>query len=106
MRNLVIVLLLFGFVVGLAPLGWYLIGEMTTNTSGVVYQGAYEPLEGVSMSSETMERFDRAFDRRSQGPSTLWLYVLPAVSAATGALIGAILGKLGFVLSRNRTREG
>ena len=105
-RNLVVVLLLFGFVVGLAPLGWYLIGEMTTNTSGVVYSGGYEPLEGVSMSSEAMERFDRAFDRRSQGPSTLWLYVLPAVSAATGALIGAILGKLGFVLSRNRTREG
>ena len=105
-RNLVIVLLLFGFIVGLAPLAWYLIGEWTTDLDDVVYQGAYEPLEGLSMSSEAMERFDRAFDRRSQGPTTLWLYVLPAVSAAAGALIGAILGKLGFVLTRNRTREG
>lgn len=106
MRNLVVLLLLFGFIVGLAPLGWYLIGEMMTDPSDVVYFGSCEPLEGVSMSSEAMERFDRAFDRRSQGPSTLWLYVLPAVSAATGALIGAILGKFGFVLTRHRTRVG
>ena len=97
---------MFGFIVGLAPLGWYLIGEMTTNTSGVVYSGGYEPLNGLTMSDEFVDSMNDSFDRRTQGLSRLWLYLVPIATAALGALTGIILGKLGFVLTRNRTREG
>ncbi|MEW2017273.1 hypothetical protein [Rhodococcus sp. NPDC076796] len=104
-RNLVIVLLLFGFVVGLAPLGWYLIGEMTTNTSGVVYSGGYEPLQGLTMSDEFVTSMNNSFDRRTQGLSMLWLYLVPIASSTLGALTGVVMYKFGFVLTRNRTRE-
>lgn len=105
MRNLVIVLLLFGFIVGLAPLGWYAIGEMTTNTSGVVYSGGYEPLRGVTMSDEFVESMNDSFNRRTRGLSTLWLYLVPIASATLGAITGLVMSKFGFVLTRRRTRE-
>ncbi|OZC88859.1 hypothetical protein CH254_13550 [Rhodococcus sp. 06-412-2C] len=105
MRNLVILLLLFGFVIGLAPLGWYQIGEMTTNTSGVVYSGGYEPLNGVTTSDEFVDAMNKSFDRRTQGLSTLWLYLVPIASATLGALTGLVLGRFGFMLNRNRTRD-
>lgn len=104
-RNLVVVLLLFGFIVGLVPLGWYLIGEMTTNTSGVVYSGGYEPLYGVTMSDEFVDSMNDSFNRRTRGLSTLWLYLVPIATAALGALTGIVLGKFGFALTRRRTRE-
>lgn len=105
MRNLVVVLLLFGFVVGLAPLAWYLIGEATTDASHVIYYGSYEPLYGVTMSDETTDRLNRQFDRRSQGTYTTWLYALPFAAAAVGALAGTILGKFGYELTRKQTRK-
>ncbi|MDV8021102.1 hypothetical protein [Rhodococcus sp. IEGM 1330] len=105
MRNLVIVLLLFGFIVGLAPLGWYAIGEMTTNTSGVVYSGSYQPLNGLTMNDEFVDSMNDSFDRRTQGLSKLWLYLVPIASATLGALTGVVMYKCGFVLTRRRTRE-
>ena len=105
MRNLVILLLLFGFIVGLVPLGWYSIGEMTANDSGVVYSGGYEPLRGVMMSDEFVDAMNDSFDRRTQGLAALWLYLVPVATATLGALTGLILGRLGFMLNRNRTRE-
>ncbi|MGF0310544.1 hypothetical protein BH93_00175 [Rhodococcoides fascians A25f] len=104
MRNLVVLLLLFGFVIGLVPLAWYSIGEMTTNTSGVVYSGGYEPLYGATMSDEFVNAMNDSFDRRTQGLSTLWLYLVPIASATLGALTGVVLGRFGFMLNRNRTR--
>lgn len=105
MRNLVILLLLFGFVIGLAPLGWYLIGKMTTDTSGVVYSGGYEPLIGVEMNDEFVNAMNDSFDRRTQGLSALWLYLIPIASATLGALTGLVLGRFGFMLNRNQTRD-
>ena len=104
-RNLVVVLLLFGFIVGLVPMGWYLIGEMTTDPSDVVYYGSYEPLYGATMSDQAMDKLNRQFPCRSQGVSSTWLYVVPIATAALGALAGIVLGKFGFVLARRRTRE-
>lgn len=104
-RNLVIVLLLFGFIVGSVPLGWYLIGEMTTNANGVVYSGGYQALNGVTMDDEFVDDMNDSFDRRTRGLSMLWLYVVPIATAALGALAGFVLGKFGFVLTRKRTRE-
>lgn len=98
-------MLLFGLFLGLIPLVWYLIGDMTTEASDVIYYGSYEPLDGVTMSDEAMDRFDRAFDRQAQKMSTAWLYALPFATAAVGALAGTILGKFGFTLTRDWTRK-
>ncbi|WP_157225971.1 hypothetical protein [Rhodococcus sp. AW25M09] len=45
---------------------------------------------------------NRSFDRRTQGLSTLWLYLVPIASASVGALTGAVLGRFGFVLTRKQ----
>ncbi|WP_032378689.1 hypothetical protein [Rhodococcoides fascians] len=105
MRNLVILLLLFGFVIGLAPLGWYLIDDWTTDLDDVVYQGSYEPLRGVELSRSYSLELDKSFDRRIQGMSTMWLYLIPIASAILGALTGVVLGRFGFMLNRNQTRD-
>ncbi|WP_143546714.1 hypothetical protein [Rhodococcus sp. 06-235-1A] len=105
MRNLVIVLLLFGFIVGLAPLSWYLISEWTNDLDDVVYSGSYEPLRGVEMSTAYSSELDKSFDRRTQGLSTLWLYLVPIATSILGALTGVVLHKRGFVLTRRRSGE-
>lgn len=104
-RNLVIVLLLFGFIVGLAPLAWHFISDMMTNPSDVVYDGSYEPLRGVEMSRGYSLELDKSFDRRTQGLSTLWLYLVPIGTSTLGALTGVVLHKCGFVLMHRRTGE-
>lgn len=100
-----IVLLLFGFIVGLAPLGWYFIGEWTTDPEDVVYQGAYEPLRRVEMSRSYSLDMDKALNCDPLIFRATWLYVVPLATAAFGALTGIVLGKFGFVLTRRRTRE-
>ncbi len=105
MRNLVILLLLFGFIVGLVPLGWYLIGDWTTDLDDVVYQGSYEPLEGVTMSRGYSTDLERDLNYDPLILRSAWLYLVPVATGALGALTGLILGRLGFMLNRNRTRE-
>jgi hypothetical protein len=104
-RNLVIVLLLFGFIVGLAPLAWYFINEWTTDLDDVVYQGSYEPLPGVEMSRSYSLELDKALNCDPLIFRATWLYVVPVATAAFGALTGIVLGKFGFVLTRRRSRE-
>ncbi|WP_032402771.1 hypothetical protein [Rhodococcoides fascians] len=104
MRNLVILLLLFGFVIGLAPLGWYLIDDWTTNLDDVVYQGSYEPLEGVTMSRSYSTDLDRRLNYDPLILRSAWLYLVPVATGALGALTGLVLGRFGFMLNRNRTR--
>lgn len=105
MRNLVILLLLFGFVIGLAPLGWYLIDDWTTDLDDVVYQGSYEPLEGVTMSRGYSTDVDRHFNCYPLLFRSAWLYLVPVATGALGALTGLVLGQFGFMLNRNRTHE-
>ncbi|MDV6260521.1 hypothetical protein [Rhodococcoides yunnanense] len=105
MRNLVILLLLFGFIVGLAPLSWYLIGEWTTDLDDVVYQGSYEPLEGVPMSRGYSIDLDRDLNSDPLILLPPWLYLVPVATGALGALTGLVLGRFGFMLNRNGTRE-
>ncbi|KQU49354.1 hypothetical protein ASG84_05240 [Rhodococcus sp. Leaf278] len=105
MRNLVILLLLFGFIVGLAPLGWYLIGDWTTDLDDVVYQGSYEPLEGVTMSRGYSTDLGRDLNYDPLILRSAWLYLVPVATGALGALTGFVLGQFGFRLNRNRIRD-
>ncbi|WP_424809783.1 hypothetical protein [Rhodococcus sp. 27YEA15] len=101
MRTLVIVLTLLGLVVGAIPLAMYLIDVTTDSDSTIVYQGAYEPLHGVTMSRNYESSANISFEDRSAArPEWILPALFPVGGAALGALTALTLGRAGWRLTR------
>ncbi|MFD6514964.1 hypothetical protein [Rhodococcus sp. NPDC060176] len=100
MRALIVILMVLGFVVGGIPLVGSLIDMMTSPDETIVYQGSYVPLRGVQMARDYESSMNIAFDARSDNPHWLVLACYPLIGAALGALTAAVLGRLGWRLTR------
>lgn len=105
---------LAGAVIGLVLLSAEGIAMNTDDGSVVVYEGAYEPLPGIAMSTgaaEASEELDRALaeelDRASdaqkwwnQLPLPWWAY--PLIGAGSAAVLSAPFAIAGVRLDRSR----
>jgi len=101
MRALIVILAVLGFVVGGIPLVGGLIDVMTSPDETIVYQGAYEPIRGVQMSRDYESSLDISYMALpDKSPEWLILACYPLIGAALGALTAAVLGRLGWRLTR------
>lgn len=101
MRVLVVVLMVLGFIVGGIPLVGVAIDVMTSSDDNIVFQGGYAPLTGVQMSRDYESSLNLYFDSQSD-TSRNWFMLagFPFIGAALGALTAAVLGRLGWRLTR------
>ncbi|KSU75300.1 MULTISPECIES: hypothetical protein [Rhodococcus] len=101
MRALIVILMVLGFAVGGIPLVGSLIDVMTSPDDTIVYQGAYEPIRGVQMSRDYESSLDISYMALpDKSPQWLILACYPLIGAALGALTAAVLGRLGWRLTR------
>ena len=101
MRALIVILAVLGFVVGGIPLVGSLIDVMTSPDATIVYQGAYEPIRGVQMSRDYESSLNISYMALpDRSPQWLILACYPLIGAALGALTAAVLGRLGWRLTR------
>ncbi|MCX6477488.1 hypothetical protein [Rhodococcus sp. (in: high G+C Gram-positive bacteria)] len=101
MRALIVILMVLGFVVGGIPLVGIAIDMLTSRDDTIVYQGAYEPIRGVQMSRDYESSLDISYMALpDNSPQWLILACYPLIGAALGALTAAVLGRLGWRLTR------
>ena len=101
MRALIVILMVLGFVVGGIPLVGIAIDMLTSRDDTIVYQGAYEPIRGVQMSRDYESSQDISYMALpDKSPEWLILACYPLIGAALGALTAAVLGRLGWRLTR------
>ncbi|ARE32799.1 MULTISPECIES: hypothetical protein [Rhodococcus] len=101
MRALIVILMVLGFVVGGIPLVGIAIDMLTSRDDTIVYQGAYEPIRGVQMSRDYESSLDISYMALpDKSPEWLILACYPLIGAALGALTAAVLGRLGWRLTR------
>ncbi|MFB7858586.1 hypothetical protein [Rhodococcus qingshengii] len=101
MRALIVILMVLGFVVGGIPLVGIAIDMLTSRDETIVYQGAYEPIRGVQMSRDYESSLDISYMALpDKSPEWLILACYPLIGAALGALTAAVLGRLGWRLTR------
>ncbi|GAB6923206.1 hypothetical protein JCM9803A_36560 [Rhodococcus erythropolis] len=99
MRTLIVILAVLGFVVGGIPLVGSLIDVMTSPDETIVYQGSYVPFRDVQMARDYESTIATAYEPLD-GPRWLVLACYPLIGAALGALTAAVLGRLGWRLTR------
>ena len=99
MRALIVILAVLGFVVGGIPLVGSLIDVMTSPDETIVYQGSYVPFRDVQMARDYESTIATAYETLD-GPRWLVLACYPLIGAALGALTAAVLGRLGWRLTR------
>ncbi len=77
------------------------IDMLTSRDDTIVYQGAYEPIRGVQMSRDYESSLDISYMALpDKSPEWLILACYPLIGAALGALTAAVLGRLGWRLTR------